>query len=67
MRTITRKIQIKNTKSLVKNQRGKRVPRKKADINEDVIREKAYEIFLERGENPGSEFEDWLQAEDELQ
>ena len=26
-------------------------------------RRRAYEIYLERGEQPGSELEDWLQAE----
>jgi len=31
------------------------------------IRLRAYEIYLERGALPGSELEDWLQAERELQ
>ena len=31
------------------------------------IRRRAYEIYLERGEQPGSELEDWLQAERELE
>ena len=31
------------------------------------IRRRAYEIYLERGEQPGTELEDWLQAERELQ
>jgi hypothetical protein len=30
------------------------------------IRRRAYEIYLERGEQPGSELDDWLQAEREL-
>ena len=30
------------------------------------IRIRAYEIYLQRGEQPGSELEDWLQAEREL-
>lgn len=30
------------------------------------IRRRAYEIYLERGSEPGRELEDWLQAEREL-
>ena len=30
------------------------------------IRHRAYEIYLERGEQPGRELDDWLQAEREL-
>ena len=33
---------------------------------EQEIRSRAYEIYLQRGEQPGSELEDWLQAEREL-
>ena len=32
----------------------------------DKIRRRAYEIYLERGENPGCELDDWLQAEREV-
>jgi hypothetical protein len=31
------------------------------------IRRRAYEIYLERGEQPGHELDDWLQAERELE
>jgi hypothetical protein len=31
------------------------------------IRRRAYEIYLERGEQPGRELDDWLQAEGELE
>jgi hypothetical protein len=31
------------------------------------VRRRAYEIYLERGEQPGSDVDDWLQAERELQ
>ena len=34
--------------------------------SEQEIRQRAYEIYLERGAQPGSELEDWLQAEGEL-
>jgi hypothetical protein len=30
------------------------------------IRRRAYQIYLERGEQPGRELDDWLQAEREL-
>jgi hypothetical protein len=33
--------------------------------DEDIGR-RAYEIYLERGEEPGLELDDWLQAEREL-
>ena len=34
---------------------------------EEEIRFRAYEIYLERGEQPGRELDDWLQAERELE
>ena len=34
--------------------------------NDREIRRRAYEIYLERGGEPGRELEDWLQAEREL-
>jgi hypothetical protein len=33
---------------------------------DEEIRLRAYEIYLERGEQPGRDLEDWLQAEREL-
>jgi hypothetical protein len=33
---------------------------------EERIRRRAYELYVERGNESGSEIEDWLQAEDEL-
>jgi hypothetical protein len=33
---------------------------------EEEIRNRAYEIYLRRGAQPGCELEDWLQAEREL-
>ena len=32
----------------------------------EEITRRAYEIYLERGEEPGRDLEDWLQAEREL-
>ena len=34
---------------------------------DEDIRRRAYEIYLERGEQPGGELGDWLQAERELE
>jgi monoterpene epsilon-lactone hydrolase len=36
------------------------------DLSLEEIRRRAYEIYLGRGEEPGHEIEDWLQAEREL-
>jgi hypothetical protein len=33
---------------------------------EERIRRRAYELYLQRGNQPGSELDDWLQAEEEL-
>jgi hypothetical protein len=35
-------------------------------ITENDLRCRAYEIYLQRGPNPGNEIGDWLQAEREL-
>jgi|GEM_PF-1597348 len=32
----------------------------------EQIRQRAYELYLFRGDRPGSELEDWLEAEREL-
>ena len=37
-----------------------------ASTREDKIRRRAYELYVERGEEPGRDIEDWLQAEREL-
>lgn len=34
---------------------------------DEDIRRRAYEIYLDRGEQPGRDLDDWLQAERELQ
>jgi len=33
---------------------------------EERIRLRAYELYVERGNESGSEMDDWLQAEDEI-
>jgi hypothetical protein len=39
----------------------------KISISEEHIRERAYEIYLERGGGDGRALDDWLQAEIELE
>jgi hypothetical protein len=34
---------------------------------EEEIRRRAYEIYLERGQQPGGELDDWLKADRELE
>jgi len=41
-------------------------PLQPATSREEQIRQRAYEIYLQRGELAGSEMEDWLQAESEV-
>ncbi len=46
-----------------------RVPTRQAPQHEpsdEEIRQRAYEIYLDRGTTPGRELDDWLQAEREL-
>jgi outer membrane protein TolC len=33
---------------------------------EERIRRRAYELYIERGSESGSELDDWLQAEEEI-
>ena len=33
---------------------------------EEQIRRRAYELYVQRGNQSGSEFDDWLQAEEEI-
>jgi hypothetical protein len=51
--------------------RGPKLARPKLDgfrgtPGDEEIRCRAYEIYLERSEQPGGELDDWLQAEREL-
>ena len=38
----------------------------KIELTTDQIRQRAYEIYLRRNAEPGSDVDDWLQAEAEL-
>lgn len=35
-------------------------------VSEDAVRNRAYELYLQRGATPGNDVGDWLQAEREL-
>jgi hypothetical protein len=37
-----------------------------AEITDDTIRDRAYELYEARGAKPGRDLDDWLQAEHEL-
>lgn len=39
----------------------------KNSARDEEIRRRAYEIYLERGQQPGRELDDWLQAQRELE
>ncbi len=35
-------------------------------VSDEEVRRRAYDIYLDRGEKPGCDLDDWLQAEHEL-
>lgn len=37
------------------------------EVSENDIRRRAYEIYLDRGQKPDTELDDWLQAEREIE
>ena len=39
----------------------------KNSARDEEIRRRAYEIYLERGQQPGRELDDWLRAQRELE
>jgi hypothetical protein len=45
-------------------------PAKESNVDtlslEERIRQRAYELYLQRGSQPGSDIDDWLQAEEEI-
>ena len=38
----------------------------KPTASEDAIRQRAYELYVQRGRTPGHDVQDWIQAEHEL-
>jgi hypothetical protein len=45
--------------------RAKELPSKTLS-REERIRQRAHELYLRRGNQPGSEIDDWLKAEEEI-
>ena len=56
----------KTTKTLPTSTQMTEAPSVGNSAGQEKIRCRAYEIYLEHGEQPGHELEDWLQAEREL-
>ncbi|MBZ5724307.1 MAG: DUF2934 domain-containing protein [Acidobacteriia bacterium] len=46
--------------------RAKKAQQREALPLEEQIRRRAHELYVERGNQSGSEMEDWLQAEQEI-
>jgi len=46
--------------------RAKELPSENLSLEEQIQR-RAYELYVERGNQSGSELDDWLQAEEEIQ
>ena len=36
------------------------------DVDQELVRKRAYELYVDRGMEDGHEIEDWFQAEEEL-
>jgi outer membrane protein TolC len=45
--------------------RAKELPSENLSLEEQIQR-RAYELYVERGNQSGSELDDWLQAEEEI-
>jgi hypothetical protein len=43
-----------------------KTPRIETPSLQERIRLRAFELYVERGNRPGSELDDWLQAEEEI-
>jgi hypothetical protein len=42
-------------------------PQEQPSVPEEAIRDRAHQLYEQRGSEPGHDLEDWLQAERELQ
>jgi Protein of unknown function (DUF2934) len=56
---------MKEKVSRGQTQDDKRSATATAEPLEILIRQRAYELYLERGDRPGSALEDWLRAQSE--
>jgi hypothetical protein len=62
----TKEPKVKRAVSSIKTRKRTKVQRKQSKSPEDIIRKRAYEIYLERGADSGSETDDWNKAENEI-
>jgi hypothetical protein len=51
---------------MAKREKKKAVPSSR-NVDDSRIRERAYELYLQRGDGPGDETDDWVRAEREFQ
>jgi hypothetical protein len=66
METKSKEPKVKRILSTEKNGKRLRIRREPNNIAEEIIRKRAYEIYLERGTNSGNEIDDWKKAENEI-
>lgn len=66
METKTKEPKVKRKVATIKNGKRLKIHRNKNNNLEDSIRKRAYEIYLERDANAGSEIDDWAKAEEEI-
>jgi len=52
--------------TLYMNSKNSRKQPENKTISTEAIQKRAYELFVERGQDPGHELEDWLRAENEI-
>lgn len=50
----------------MKAQASEKLPKKQPGDSQHSVQNRAYELYLKRGQEPGHELEDWLQAEREV-
>jgi DUF2934 family protein len=51
---------------MAKREKKKAVPSSR-NVDDSRIRERAYELYLQRGDGPGDDLDDWVRAEREFQ
>jgi Protein of unknown function (DUF2934) len=66
MSTTSRRSQKIRSQASATRAEVQRDPDENVSRDEKAIRCRAYELYLERGDQPGSALDDWLQAEREL-
>ena len=57
---------MKSASTLKQQQTPKHLQAENTGGKTQIIQQRAYELFLQRGQEPGHELEDWLKAEQEV-